>query len=264
MNTLVGKQGIVNNAKVAADEQIAAQLDYYVYALADEKGEIFYVGKGINGRIFDHINEAKKASEQSLLESQKLTHIKDLLDKKQDIRFIILRSGLCSNAAYELEGMMIDFLTCRDFNTNGVANLLNVKDGHHNDINGIKTIEQAKILLVEDEATITNDDKIIAISINRSYNLRGSNVYDSVRSSWHVGISHAKRAQYIAAVYLGVVVGVYENNPKKWKLVSPSDKRYEFEADEIKSGDVYDRLFHKRWPSNYKFGKGNPIRYTYK
>ena len=40
---------------------ISGKMNYYVYALIDPTTDtIFYIGKGCGGRVYDHIEEAKK------------------------------------------------------------------------------------------------------------------------------------------------------------------------------------------------------------
>ena len=258
-----GKKGIIGTQDAAlSDKAIDEKRGCYVYALVEPEPakRIFYIGKGKNQRPSDHIREAISAARKEANLTDKQRKIIEILDARKKVQFVILRSGLTDHEAYELEGMMINFLNRSDYDFGGIAQLLNIQNGHHNDTNGIMNLGY---MFGAPEAEVNDKEKIIAISINESYNLAKRNVYNAVRESWHVSLPHARRADYVVAVYHGIVLGIYNN--VLWKYVpGSSPSRYCFEAEEVKTSNIYERLFHKEWPNEYKFGSGNPIRYTYK
>lgn len=260
------KKGIIGTQDAAlSDKAIDEKRGWYVYALVEPEPakSIFYIGKGKNQRPSDHIKEAINAVKKGANLTDKQRKIIEILDARKKVQFVILRSGLTDLEAYELEGMMIDFLNWGDYDFGGIAQLINIQNGHHNDTNGIMNLEELGYMFGAPEAEVKDDDKIIAININESYNLAKRNVYNAVRESWHVSLPHARRADYVVAVYHGIVLGIYNN--VSWRYVpGSSPSRYCFEAEEVKAGNIYERLIHKEWPNKYKFGSGNPIRYTYK
>lgn len=240
---------------------------YYVYALIDPSDDtIFYIGKGCNGRVYDHIAEAKRELERNPdnLKSEKIKRIIKILDSTNEVELVFLRTGLTENEAYEVEGMMIDFLKWKDYGFVKNADVKNIQNGHNNDVNGIKNILGSKILSVKDDMKINEKEKIMAISINNSYFSRGGDVYQSVRYCWHVVPSRAKKAEYILAVLYGVVVGVYEKAIWQKAKNRPQGEpdRYEFDAVEVVDPAVRNRFYLKR--NTLTFGTGNPIRYNYK
>lgn len=241
---------------------ITDKANYYVYALLDPaNNEIFYIGKGKNQRVVDHIKEALNCYQKMTNPSAKVQRILSILQNQQTLpKFIFLRTGLTEQAAYELEGMMIDFLLkYKWFNFLKIADLTNIQNGHHNDVNGIKDMDDLRRILLAEDAVINKTDKILAISINNSYFLANKNVYDAVRSSWSVDVRRANRADYVVAVYQGVIIGVFEN--VKWTKVANSD-RHEFTATQVTDPGILNRLYYHKWTLG--FGSGQPLRYNYK
>lgn len=60
-------------------DKVKQKLGYYVYALADPRdNKIFYIGKGINNRIFQH--------EEKLDNSNKSNRIKEILSSGNKIK----------------------------------------------------------------------------------------------------------------------------------------------------------------------------------
>lgn len=260
------KTDIFNDSALVTDENanVSGKMDYYVYALLSPQDNIiFYIGKGKNGRIMDHVEEAKRNLQKQNVRSDKVEKILSILLDKKQVKFVILRSGLSEQAAYQLEGMMIDFLTCKDYDFSKIAELKNIQSGHNDDTNGMMTFDDMQRIANAKPAQILDNEHLLAISINGSFFKTGRNVYKAVRSSWKIDIKHAQNANYVLAVFQGVIVGIYKN--MKWyKANQPNSNapaRYEFTADEVTVGDVYNRLYYRIWELGY--GNGNPIRYNY-
>ena len=176
---------------------------------------------------------------------------------------VFLRTGLSESTAYEVEGMMIDFLKWKDYKFVQNADVKNIQNGHHNDTNGIKNLLGSEILTVKDDINILEGERVMAISINESYFKRFGDVYQSVRYCWHISPNRARKAKYILAVLFGVVVGVYENAKWQKAMNRPQGQpdRYEFDAQAVKDPKVLSRFYLKR--NTLLFGSGFPIRYNY-
>lgn len=259
---MVKKETFNDSATVTTNANIPLQANYYVYALLDpQNNEIFYIGKGKNGRIMDHVAEAKKAMSGIVNPSNKVKRIISILNNQNTCpKFVVLRSGLSEETAYEVEGMMIDFLTCTDYDFCGIADLQNIQSGHHNDTNGIQTLDDLRRVMNATDCVILDDEKILAISINQTYFSTHRNVYQAVRSCWYINLQRARRADYVVAVFQGVIVGVYEH--VIWSPVTKmSPVRHEFTATPVTNQVVLNRLLYKKWTLG--FGSGCPIRYTY-
>ena len=96
--------------------EVEAKLQYYVYALVDPRtDQIFYVGKGVGNRVFQHIAEAENNDVCST--SEKLDQIRaihatlDAEGKPLEVKHFIIRYGLTEEVANEIESTLIDFLT---------------------------------------------------------------------------------------------------------------------------------------------------------
>jgi len=72
---------------------------YYVYELIDPRdGEVFYIGKGRNYRLYGHEKEAKKGKD-----SRKCTVIREILAAGKSIRYRIVKEFFSENEAYLFE-----------------------------------------------------------------------------------------------------------------------------------------------------------------
>jgi hypothetical protein len=90
---------------------VTEHLGFYVYLLSDPRDDrIFHVGKGISGRCFSHIQEARRTSEDPEDDYEKLTTIRDIEDSGRDVRIEILRHGLTEDEAFHVEAAVIDLL----------------------------------------------------------------------------------------------------------------------------------------------------------
>lgn len=80
-------------------DKVKQKLGYYVYALADPRdNKIFYIGKGINNRIFQH--------EEKLDNSNKSNRIKEILSSGNKIKtnYIIWsfgKRGICCRIGFD-------------------------------------------------------------------------------------------------------------------------------------------------------------------
>jgi hypothetical protein len=89
----------------------AEQLGWYVYALRDPRsGEVFYVGKGIGNRVYQHARHAKKLTGETS-ERLKLTTIHSIHNAGLDVGVEIVRHRIPDEqSAYEVEAAVIDTL----------------------------------------------------------------------------------------------------------------------------------------------------------
>src|SRR4051794_40278972 len=89
---------------------VAERLGFYVYVLRDPRdGSIFYVGKGVENRVFDHANAALATNVDTTV-SLKLEVINAIHAAGHVVRTEVLRFGLSSKEAYEVEAVAIQLL----------------------------------------------------------------------------------------------------------------------------------------------------------
>lgn len=230
------------------------ELQYYVYVLVDPRTDkIFYVGKGIDDRIFAHLDCAVKND----TESDKLNTIRAIYEGGDQVKHYIVRHGLTEGEAFIVESVLIDLLTCSEFPS--VAVLSNIVAGHRQWDKGIKTVEELEILyacqpLLEGDI----EHNIMTINVNKTYNIKSDyhpNIYEATRKSWKLNEHRAKQVEFVMSEYRGVIRAIFR--PVKWIKVGD---RWMFEGVEVTDKAITDLYLHKSVPQKKK-GAAYPIRY---
>ena len=223
-------------------QAVCENIGYYVYFLKDPRNKkIFYVGKGKDNRVYQHIHLAIV----SPLPSDKLDLIREI--GLQNVEHFILRHGLTDEQALELESACIDLL--------GLENLKNEKKGNYCFERGIKTGDEVSQLY--DAKVITIEDPSLIININKRYKrfMTLQELYDATRSSWIVG-KRRDKVKYAIASYRGLVREVFRID--RWNLVG---NRWEF-IGEVAELSVRDKYLNQSLENYIKKGSRNPIRYA--
>jgi hypothetical protein len=104
---------------------IAEKLGWYVYALRDPRdGAVFYAGKGIGNRVYQHARQVRKLAGQSS-DQLKLATIRDIHDAGLEVGVEIIRHRIPDEkSAYEVEAAVIDTLALMG------SDLTNLLGGH--------------------------------------------------------------------------------------------------------------------------------------
>jgi len=232
------------------DPKVAEAIGVYVYALRDPRSnEVFYVGKGIGNRCFDHINEARISERRT----DKLEIIRSLLAGGNSPKIEIVRHGLDDATAHHVEAALIDIL---DLTESG-----NLMKGHGVDL-GHATAEEIQIRYGARQ--LESQEPLLLIKINRYYKtgMTSQEIYEAARWCWRLNVDRAQRARYVLAVASGIVRGVFED--ARFYPVTPATARNE--------GDIGRVYFDAKivadspylWRSTEEFGKpgqASPIRY---
>ena len=88
-------------------QAVIENLGYYVYFLQDPRnGRVFYVGKGIGNRLFQHL-ECALSTEYS---TDKLDTIREIHAEGMSAKHYIVRHCLSEQSAFEIEAALIDFI----------------------------------------------------------------------------------------------------------------------------------------------------------
>lgn len=178
-------------------------LNYYVYALIDPRNdEVFYIGKGHGDRVFQHEEEAK-----SEIESHKHERISDIHNAGFSVKKVIVLHNLTEELAFAAEASLINFMqyTAPD-------QLTNLVSGHHAE--KAMTVEETELHYgAEPLAPEDISHNLLIIKINTLYrpDMTPTEIMDCARGHWVINIKNAAKADYLLAVYHGLVVGVYEN-----------------------------------------------------
>lgn len=228
-------------------QSVIEQLDYYVYFLQDPRtAEIFYVGKGVGNRVFNHLDCAIETDGVT----EKLDKIREIVRAGKKVNHYILRHGLDEQTAFEIEASLIDFV--------GMKNLSNLQCGHYSNDYGIKTAEEIAAIYEAEELSTT--ESAIMININRLYRreMTEPELYDATRKSWVIG-PRKEKAKYAIATYRGLTREVYKID--NWFTVEVNGKiRWGFEG-KIAGDDIRKKLRYKSIASYFSKGAANPIKY---
>lgn len=230
--------------------------------LDPEDNRPFYVGKGIDNRVFNHLECALTDFDTS---NEKYDKIREINRKSQEVQHIIVRHGLTEKEAYQIEASLIDSLIYCGL-------LLSNKVGGHNSIEkGLMTSEEINRLYNAQPLGKMGDDCIL-ININRNYQ-RGSggqSIYEATKETWTIRKSKLPQLKYVLSEYRGLIVEVFKVNEwyEKERGFTPKAKRFgeikigfgfngEVAPDEIRSRYLNKSIAHIK-----KKGAASAIRYN--
>jgi hypothetical protein len=227
-------------------QSVVEKIQYYVYFLMDPRNkEVFYVGKGKDNRVFQHVEDALT----NQVETDKLDRIREIKNSGQKVQHFILRHGLTEREAFEVEAAVIDFA--------GKGNLTNQQSGHHSDY-GLKATSE--VISMYEAKELNTSLPILLININKLFNreMDASQIYEATRSSWVLG-ERRKNARYAVATYRGLTRIAYEID--EWNPENKTGKtRWEF-IGRLADEAIQNELIYKSVESFYKKGSANPIKY---
>lgn len=235
-------------------EEVINKLGFYVYALIDPREEsygVFYIGKGQGNRVFDHANgirSQQKEEEGTEEDSEKIAIIKDILKSGKKVKYYILRDGLDEPTAFTVESTLIDLLTYDSFKGHTLGHLSNIQNGHHQNINGIKTVEQViehyGAPEVDLERYIHQGINFIAIKLNPDQIKVERDYYKRAHFCWKVSKERANNCHYVLAVTNGIIREVFPC------LHAWRDTTQEEVAKSKFEQDIYRKCFDKEKADN--------------
>ena len=244
-------------------QTVKEALGFYVYALVDPRDKrIFYVGKGVGDRVYQHAEVTLEESNESL----KYSTIRDIHNVGLEVEYYILRHNLSEQEAYLVESVVIDLLTYKAFNTEHF--LTNLVNGHHQWNEGIKTEDEINILYDCQKIEPAPGDKLLLVSLNKSYKhskavgiYRRKDDYESARKYWRLSDRKAKQIQYILGIYRGIVRIVIRVTSYRKTSIGENGEvydppRYVFEGDVLS-----DSPYLNKDVSDYPFGNGGEKTY---
>lgn len=238
----------MRNTQRAFDDLQIEHLGDYVYALKNPiDGKIFYVGVGVENRIFDHFNEADEVVTGKRKTSKKAATIIDIWNAGLDVEWFIVAHSLPDRSyAFKIEAALIDAF--REIPT--VNEISNDQGGHHS----------TKLLpddLVSISAPFVNPDtsyaSVFLFSIQNASQNR-DNVYDATRAYWKVSEKYKKQSNSFA-------VGIVNNISKTSFKIDAWHKDDTYKKDAFVSPghpnpDVYQALLNKNWSKIIAAAKG--------
>jgi hypothetical protein len=204
------------------------KLKYYVYALKDpSNNEVFYIGKGKDNRIFDHVVEDIN------LEKAKIAKILEIQSKGNEVIREIIHFGLSENEALAAEATLINYV--------GINNLTNQVVGHKSE--GKYLVDTFEKIYAAESVEIKHNVMLIKIT-QYTNEFKDNEVYEQVRGYWKISLGSAKKVDYIFAIYKGLIKGIYV--PQKWYRVDLKIENHDAPREfELKQGDNHGRVYFK-------------------
>jgi uncharacterized protein len=182
-------------------DAVCDRIGRYVYRLVDPRnGHTFYVGKGTGNRVFQHVQGEIQADEEDDALTLKLGTIREIRNAGLDVIHIIHRHDIPDNAVDEVEAALID----------AFPGLTNIQGGFGSGSRG--PMNYKEIIDKYDLPEFESDppEKLIFVNINAIEDRSDrKSIYDQVRYAWKLNVDRAKGADYILAVWRGVVVGAF-------------------------------------------------------
>lgn len=237
------------------------KIDHYVYVLIDPRDwKTFYVWKGKNNRINDHIKGIFKENKK---ESEKNKRIDDILKSWKKVKQIIVKHWLsCKYEALKIESAIIDVLLWEGYK------LTNIVKWHWSEETWIMDLEDIKIKYEAEEANF-GEDLIILININFLYkkDMSYDDLYWVTRRSWRIAPKHANKTKLVCCVYRWIIREVFEiTQPREIDQErcqrNPEQKpRYMF-TWKLASENIRNKYLHKSVGNYWKQWAQMPIRYV--
>ena len=228
-------------------DEVCNKLAHYVYLLRDPSDQtVFYVGKGVGNRVFDHVTDALKGQGSK---SDKIQHIQAVYKAGNAVEHLILRHSLTEEAAFELEAAIIDFI--------GLKNLTNNQSGHYSNDFGLMSTDAVKAMYEADPFDEKTAEPLLLININRLFkrDMTIEQIYEATRSAWRLGDDRNK-AKYAVATYRGLTREVYRIN--EWYQVE--DRRWAFKGERANE-KTRNKYRHKSIVHLFPKGASFPVRY---
>ena len=244
-------------------QSVKEALGYYVYALVDPRdSKIFYIGKGKDDRVFQHVAVAIVDDSCDL----KLDTIRSVKSEGKEVIHYIIRHNLEEKEAYLVESALIDMLTYSKFNHNN--QLTNLIAGHHQWDEGIKSIEEINSIYDCTKIDVKDGDNILLVNLNQSYNqtkakgvYKRFDIYESTRKYWRISKDKAEHIDFVLGVYKGIVRCVIR--VESYKFVDQADDGTVFSKLRccFEGAVCPDSLYMNTDVSDYPFGSQGAIRY---
>lgn len=239
------------NTQRAFDILQKEKLGKYVYALRDPRdGKIFYVGQGINDRVFEHFNEADYCMNSSRPFNQmssKIIRILDIWNNSEDVEWIIIAHNLStdSNVADLIESGIFDSLS---ESQNGET------------LNEVSPPNSSRLLPNDLEAMAaefvnptTIYDNVFIFPIQNALT-QGINSYNATRTTWAVSNTYQNlNSAYAVGLKNSISKGSFEIST--WSSVAGTNKQ-EFNSPGHPNPTDYQPLLNKNWNNILAVAKG--------
>jgi hypothetical protein len=186
------------------DPKTILALNYYVYMLIDPRdNKAFYIGKGKENRVFQHLKCALDAKDEI---NAKYDKIIDIRKYGLEVKHVIIRHGIKDEVeAYHIEASLIDTLIYCG------TDLSNIVSGHNSLQKGLMTTDEIIRLYNAEKLLKINNDCVI-ININKKYPKGGIglSIYDATKETWTISKKKLSNIKFVLSEYKGLIVEVFE------------------------------------------------------
>lgn len=243
-------------------ERVCAELGRYVYRLVDPRdGETFYVGRGVNNRIFDHMEEAADGKKSS-----KTDRINAIHRAGAKVRTVIHRHALRDeDETATVEAALIQAYP--DL-TNQVAGTGTKKFGARSTDEAIKSLDLPP-------ASFT-DRKCLLLSISKRWPEEDddaptswSDLYARSRHGWSLDVKRAQKADWVVAHAHGIVRAAFSADswlpsadPIFAAFPKPEGANAHGFIGRPAASIAWRAWVDRRIPDRYRTRFGNPVRYV--
>ena len=161
------------------DERTCQQLGFYVYMLIDpDTNYPFYVGKGENNRVFEHVENVKRGLGKSEPKNEEISRI---LNNNKEVVHYIIRHGLDNDTALVVEASIIDF-----YNKFSQTKLTNLVSGHDTE-HGL--MSDAEIKGKYSASMVPRlPEGFVVININKLFHrgMTWKDIYNATKDKWPI------------------------------------------------------------------------------
>jgi hypothetical protein len=244
------------------DEKTQQQLKAYVYMLIDPRdNKPFYIGKGNNNRVFQHLERAINNEDVNNLKYEQITQI---LSSGYKVKHLIIRHGLKDNEAFDVECALIDSFEYFGFN------LSNIVSGHNSIEKGLMTSDEV-IALYNAQPLEELEINCLIININRTYQRHSGvdAIYNATKETWRMR-NPINKIEYVLSEYHGLIVEVFKvtewyTKMRKTKHKNEIDRKeylgYGFNGV-VADQECRNKYLNKSIAHLKKKGAANVIRYN--
>jgi hypothetical protein len=244
------------------DKRIVDKLGRYVYVLVDptnDKNQIFYVGKGKNGRVLDHLKSRADPNIRGAINDEKNRRIGKIRDGGFEPQWYVVSRNIGSDeAAFQAEAALIySIKTCMKEST-----LTNILSGSMLKKHGGANQQEVLSWSARPVNPKRPFGQVLVFNIDRALKERKTN-YEATCGKWFDVPEHCRSADQCLAVGLqeGISACVIKIDKESWKSFPNDDGkrglRWEFAGKTVTKHE----LLEKSWKSivgdvgYWKFGR---------
>lgn len=220
------------NEKRSFDLMQIEKLGTYVYALRDPRdGNIFYIGQGVDNRLFSHFEEAETVYKKEKTPSPKVARILDIWENGQSVDWFIVAHQLDASNVDSVESAALDALRFSN------VEVLNENKAPHSSV-----LTQDDLLAISAPAINPENsfERVFIFSITNSLK-EGKTPYEATRRGWKVSSKNQMTPAYAVGLKDSVSVSSYEIH--SWSKIEEGSKYSEF------TGVEFPELKGKNWAS---------------